>query len=224
MRMQESGKQKTKRPRIWFSSDHHFNHINILNYGRNKFFSSIDEMNRALIENHNSVVDEEDEVYFLGDVVMGKRADSLPLLSKMNGRKHLILGNHCYPHPSNKQKIIDKWTPEYAKYFESMQTELEIEITDTKVLLSHFPATLDHANEVRYDKYRPTYDGIILHGHLHVEGIFTEPNHIHVGIDSSWVNYGVRRYHPIPIEAIEQIITELNQPTDRPPYDTGRVY
>lgn len=192
---------------IFFSSDLHFNHVNLFeNYGRSKFFSSVEDMNETIIANHNSVVSEDDTVYFLGDVVMGKRAESLPLLGNLNGTKHLILGNHDYPHPSNKQKIIDKWTPEYSKYFESMQTEMFMTIAETEVLLSHFPVTLDHTDEVRYDDYRPTYDGVILHGHLHCEDIIVEPRHLHVGIDADYTNYRVPRYHPIPLEVVEQIL------------------
>lgn len=194
----------------FFSSDLHFNHINLFeNYGRSKFFSSVEDMNETIIANHNSVVSEDDTVYFLGDMVMGRRAESLPLIAEMNGVKHLVMGNHDYCHPGNKQKIIDKWTPEYSKYFESMETERFMDIAGHKVLLSHFPKSLDHTDDVRYSEHRPTYDGIILHGHLHCEEIFTEPNHIHVGIDASYVDYEVERYHPIPLEVIETIIGEL---------------
>lgn len=165
-------------------------------------------MGTAIIANWNNTVAPEDTVYILGDVVMGQRASSLPLIGRLNGTKHLILGNHDYPHPSNKQKIIDKWTPEYDNYFESMQTEMFMDIAGTEVMLSHFPSTLDHTDEVRYNEFRPTYDGLIMHGHLHCEEIVVEPNHIHVGIDADYTDYGVERYHPIPISVIETIIQE----------------
>lgn len=162
-----------------------------------------------IIHNWNSVVDTSDTVYLLGDIVMGQRAENLPHVARLNGKKYLIHGNHDYSHPCNKQKHIDKWTPEYEKYFEAIYPEMCMDIAGQEVLLNHFPASLDHTDEVRYGDFRPTHDGIIIHGHLHCEDIFTEPNHIHVGIDSSWVNYGVRRYHPIPLKSIEEAIKNL---------------
>lgn len=192
----------------WITSDLHIGHVRILEYCRSEFFENLEEMREMIIHNWNSVVDPDDTVYVLGDVVMGQRAENLPHIARLNGHKHLILGNHDYPHPSNKEKFVVKWTPEYEKYFESTQLETFLEIAGRKVLLTHFPASLDHTDEVRYSAFRPTYDGIILHGHLHCTEIFTEPHHIHCGIDADFTEFGVERYHPIPLTVIEQIITE----------------
>lgn len=57
---------------IWFSSDHHFNHKNIIDYCKRPF-QSVEEMNIALIENHNKFVNKNDDVYFLGDFVLGTK-------------------------------------------------------------------------------------------------------------------------------------------------------
>lgn len=82
---------------IWICSDHHFGHANILNFERNdgsplRAFSSIEEMDETLIQNHNSVVKPEDKVYFLGDVTMKDKY--LKLLARCNGHKRLVRGNH----------------------------------------------------------------------------------------------------------------------------------
>ncbi|MGH9119072.1 MAG: hypothetical protein ACRD0A_14675 [Acidimicrobiales bacterium] len=62
----------------WFTADLHLGHANIIDYSRRPF-DSVDEMNRALIDNWNEVVDD-DEVWMLGDFALGKIAESLPLV------------------------------------------------------------------------------------------------------------------------------------------------
>ena len=191
----------------FFTSDYHIGHKNILEYCRESF-RDLDEMREMFISNHNNVVGPDDTVWMLGDVVMGPRAESLPHLARFNGHKHLILGNHDYPHPCNGEKSVAKWTGEYGQYFESMALSHEMTIGDTDVMLVHFPKSLDHTDEVRFSEYRPDFDGVIIHGHLHCSDISPVPGHIHVGIDADWTDYGVERYHPIPIEAVEAAITE----------------
>ena len=57
---------------LYFTSDHHFWHTNIIQYC-NRPFVSIEEMNEVLIQNWNDLVLPEDEVYYLGDFSMAAR-------------------------------------------------------------------------------------------------------------------------------------------------------
>lgn len=75
---------------IFVISDTHFQHENIIKYC-NRPFNSVEEMNDTMIKNWNSVVRDQDIVYHLGDVYMGKRPE---FLRNLKGRKRLILGNH----------------------------------------------------------------------------------------------------------------------------------
>ena len=53
---------------IWFTSDLHFNHLNILKYEpKSRPFENVAEMNEALIKNWNDRVKPEDTVFVLGD-------------------------------------------------------------------------------------------------------------------------------------------------------------
>ena len=59
-------------------------------------------MNEAIIANHNSVVGPEDDVYILGDICLGGgvpdiTAKNQALIERLNGRIHIILGNHDTP-------------------------------------------------------------------------------------------------------------------------------
>lgn len=81
---------------IWYTSDTHFGHTNIIKYC-NRPFRNTHEMNEALISNWNEKVRPEDEVWHLGDFAFGKGADFeriKVIFNRLNGRKNLILGNH----------------------------------------------------------------------------------------------------------------------------------
>ena len=55
----------------WWTSDHHFGHANIIRYCARPF-TDADAMNRAMVDRWNDVVDDGDEVWMLGDLVMGQ--------------------------------------------------------------------------------------------------------------------------------------------------------
>ena len=82
---------KNKISKIFFISDTHFNHKNIIKYA-NRPFKSIKDMDKILIRNWNSVVNKHDIVYFLGDFVLRKNPSHY--LRQLNGRIIFIRGNH----------------------------------------------------------------------------------------------------------------------------------
>jgi len=58
--------------KIWFTADTHLGHENVIRYNPRPF-SSTAEMDEALIENWNQVVQPDDAVYHLGDfTLLGK--------------------------------------------------------------------------------------------------------------------------------------------------------
>ena len=79
---------------VFFTSDTHFNHTNIIKYCARPF-GSVEEMNREMIARWNSVVGPEDTVYHLGDFALGKPSEWPAILRQLNGAaKILIRGNH----------------------------------------------------------------------------------------------------------------------------------
>ena len=56
--------------RLFFTSDTHFNHTNILQYC-NRPFKIVDQMNETIITNWNNVVEPDDIVFHLGDFCLG---------------------------------------------------------------------------------------------------------------------------------------------------------
>ena len=54
-------------------------------------------MNQSLIDKYNATITDEDEVYILGDLCLGgadSLIDNFKMLSQLNGKIHIVLGNH----------------------------------------------------------------------------------------------------------------------------------
>jgi len=162
----------------WFTSDWHFFHNRIIDYC-NRPYRDINEMHKEIIYKHNSVVKPGDNVYVLGDCAFlgSERIFKLkPLLDKMNGTKHLIMGNHDDAKPFTYEKIG----------FTTVHTALVI--CDGKVILRHDPA----AANVMPDK-------LWLVGHVHNVFHYTiEPiKCFNVGVD-------VNNFYPVNLKQIEE--------------------
>lgn len=81
---------------IYFTSDTHFGEPRVLNIDRRPF-SSLAEHDTALVANWNDTVSPEDEIWHLGDFASKKKGFAEDLLTRLNGRKHLIVGNNDSP-------------------------------------------------------------------------------------------------------------------------------
>lgn len=127
---------------IWFTSDHHFGHTNILEYEKYaRPFDTINEMHEVMIERWNRVVGSGDTVFHLGDFCFGKH--NLHLANRLNGKKKLILGNHdTYP------------SADYLRYFEKLYGV----VFWRKCVLSHTPL---HPSGLGSRWF------LNVHGHLH---------------------------------------------------------
>lgn len=185
---------------IYFTSDQHFGHNNIITYC-NRPYSSIEEMNEGLINNFNSIVNKDDITYHLGDFCLSKKY--INLISQLNGTHHLITGNHdsCYPWKGFKDKYL---TPYLDNGFSTVQRELELEIDGLGLcLLNHMPYDGDSRETDRYKEFRPIrkdYHKYLFCGHVHEKWV-TCSNMINVGVD-------VWNYSPVSIEQIKnQLIT-----------------
>jgi len=111
--------------KIFFTSDTHFNHGNIITYC-SRPWNTIQEMNEAMIKSWNEVVSPEDTVYHLGDFAMGDRTKIPTLLSRLNGTLILIRGNH-----DHKKSL---------EFFENLFDRQVITINGCSVELVHNPS------------------------------------------------------------------------------------
>lgn len=140
---------------IYFISDLHFGHEGILRLERDQF-KNIKEHDEYIIEKINKQVKVTDELWILGDVGAPEK------LKFINGRKHLILGNH------DKRSV-----KEYEGYVATVHTAPLY--FNNRVLLSHHP--------------HPVPSGVLnIHGHLHGATLDSK-NHINLSIND--VDYKV---------------------------------
>jgi calcineurin-like phosphoesterase family protein len=168
---------------IFFASDHHFHHANILTFKRDdgtplREFESVSHMNEHIVNCHNSVVKPGDKTYFLGDVCMDRKGRGLEILARMNGEKVLIKGNH------DQCKAAD-----YLRYFKDIRGSHQFD----GLIMTHIPI---HAESLaRW--------GLNVHGHLHYNVVRMPLSQIP---DRRYFNVGMERinYTPISLEEIKK--------------------
>ena len=135
--------------KVWFTSDHHFGHKNIIDYS-SRPFASVAEMDEQLIKKWNSVIDLKDEVYHLGDFCLERDHKRVTKwVSQLNGKKHLIIGNH------DEQFKARAWV---TAGFYSVHTSYCLNVNGEDLWMGHYP------QNKRDLKLR---DVIYLHGHTH---------------------------------------------------------
>ena len=114
--------------KIFFTSDTHFGHANIIKYCKRPF-ASIEENNQEIIRRWNEKVPEDGIVFHLGDVGFGNRSDTDEILRQLNGTIYLVIGNHDLRHV-----ITD-----HAWRFEKMSFQMNIKIGKRHIILNHYP-------------------------------------------------------------------------------------
>jgi calcineurin-like phosphoesterase family protein len=78
---------------LWFTSDTHFFHANIIQYC-DRPFASVEEMNEVMVQRWNERVAPEDTVIHLGDFALGRSEAVTPFRKRLNGAVVLVRGNH----------------------------------------------------------------------------------------------------------------------------------
>lgn len=79
--------------KTFFIGDPHFFHENIIKY-ENRPFSNALVMNEALIKNWNKRAGKGDRVIVVGDFALANKEKIREVLSRLNGYKILVMGNH----------------------------------------------------------------------------------------------------------------------------------
>ena len=160
---------------IWLTSDLHFNHDREFIY-KPRGFESVWDMNRTLIENYNSIVSSDDDVYILGDLMLGgpdRMKDGLSLLSQLKGNIHIVRGNH---------DTDNRWAA-YQNLYNVVEVDnaIYLKYKGFHFYMSHFPTFT--ANLEKESLKQCT---INLYGHTHQQSNFYNdiPFMYHVGVDS----------------------------------------
>jgi calcineurin-like phosphoesterase family protein len=175
---------------IFFTSDQHFGHKNIIRFC-DRPFATIEEMNRAMIDNWNAVVSEEDVVWCLGDFAYRWGITHVQsTVQSLKGHKHLIVGNH--------DRKIAHCYPEMG--FESVTQNGRIERNGRTWRMSHYPYVGDPNSpyEDRFKDLRLKDEGEwLLHGHVH-QHWKQRGRMINVGVD-------IWGFTPVSLDEIEKL-------------------
>ncbi len=179
---------------IYFTSDLHFGHKNIMRYAERPF-ETTEEMDQALIDNWNTRVNANDEVYILGDVTMRGGEFANEKLSQLKGRIYLIKGNHDY---YADRKNYDPWRLEWIKDYHVVHYQNE------QFVLFHFPI-------LEWDrKFHGAYQ---LHGHQHNHADYNIKNRAD-GIRRYDVGVDANNYAPVSIEEIMRFFADDTERTN----------
>lgn len=157
--------------KIYLTSDLHLGHDREFIW-KVRGFNSIEEMNEAYVSRWNETVSNEDEVYVLGDLMLGS-TDNIEYLKKLNGRIHIVYGNH----DTDSRKLLYKTLPNVV------ETAWAIKIGYRKYhfFMTHFPSMTGNLEKESLKQMT-----LNLYGHTHQRTNFYEdrPYMYHVGVDS----------------------------------------
>lgn len=136
---------------IWFTSDWHLNHANIIKYDKRPF-ESVEHMNDEIISRCNQVVQPDETLYYLGDFAFALNGKIEPVIEfrrRINCINiHFILGNHDH--------IIQKHASSLISHgiFLSISDVFYVNSCKPTVFLSHYAHRVwDKSHHGRYHLY-----------------------------------------------------------------------
>ncbi|MFP3546662.1 hydrolase [Rhizobium sp. SIMBA_035] len=173
---------------IFFTGDTHFGDPRVLRLDRRPF-QNMAEHDATLIRNWNETVGADDKVWHLGDVMSAKAGDCDELLAKLNGSKHLIVGNN------------DPATTTGSSGWASVQHYAEFRHEGHPLILCHYAFRTWNQMGKR---------SINLHGHSHGR-LKPLPRQFDVGVDAQ----GLR---PVTLDEItrrKRVVVDIGEVVDQ---------
>jgi calcineurin-like phosphoesterase family protein len=150
---------------IWFSSDYHIGHENIIRFAERPFADAA-EMWEGIVKKHNEVVSKGDTVYLVGDTFWDKAhytaEEMMRFIQRLNGNIILIEGNH-------DERSLRK--------FKNIPQIVETKFGDIPITVCHYPML----------SWPKSYHGsVMVHGHTHQHNKLTRIplRLVHIGVDS----------------------------------------
>lgn len=175
--------------KIYFTSDHHFGHANIIKFSERPF-DNMEIMDEELIKRWNEKIQPSDIVYHLGDISLARPERTKEILDQLNGTIYLIKGNH------------DKSALSYTKRFAWIKDYYELNVADEeapngkqKIILFHYSLRT----------WRSSFRGTWhlyghSHGNLHDD---TTMNSFDIGVDC-------HNFYPLSYDEVKAIMKTKN--------------
>ena len=174
--------------RLFFTSDEHYGHANIIKFC-NRPFMSVYDMNEVLIANHNAVVGEADFTWHLGDMFWHTVTvhDANAIFDRLNGKHGIVWGNH------------DEVARQIAGRFDYVGDTKLVKSTRVPVWLSHY------AHRSWPNSHKGSYH---LFGHTHA--VLPDFRYSHdAGVDTN-------DYQPFSFEELDTYMLETLLPRTAP--------
>ena len=171
---------------IWFTSDTHFNHANVIKYSQRPF-EDLEDMTETLIERWNACVQPGDTIYHLGDFALswGKKLKDLcdSLLERLNGQKWLIVGNH------DREEVTKN--PRWVKVVHYHEIKLDLGGEHRqRIVMCHY--AMRSWNQMQRGSW-------MLHGHSHGNLEDIGGKIMDVGVDA-------QDYAPVSLDAVRHFM------------------
>ena len=186
---------------IYFTSDFHFNHQKPFIY-EPRGFSTPEEMNDCIIQNFNSIVKFDDDVYVLGDLMLGgaeRHQDGLDLISALNGKLHIVRGNHDSDKRWEGYKTLHNVV--------EMENSIYVKHKGYHFYLSHYPSVTSN-----YDYDKPLKARLLnLCGHSHTQNPFT---HSEIGYIYH-VELDCQNMKPISVDTVIDVFHDMKADMDK---------
>lgn len=169
---------------VFFTSDVHFGHENIIKLSKRPF-ANADEMNEALIKNWNEVVTPTDTVWSLGDFAFLKISHITEILGRLNGNVHMVLGNHDHEILKNRRELLTSGlVKEIVPY-------KEVRVDGKFICLFHYAQrTWNKSNHGSWHLFGHTHGNLPPHGRS-----------VDVGLDADFI-LGYKPYRPYSFEEV----------------------
>ena len=189
--------------KTWATSDTHYGHFNVIKYS-NRPFVDAEEMDEALIRNHNEVVKPDDTVIHLGDFAFHQASRIKTILSRLNGKYIFIPGNHDQQFWKDR-RLLDRFENaailwEVTKPNSQIKYNLQAEIKYGKRGL----IVLNHYSNLVWNKSH--HGALMLHGHSH--GSLKYPTNMRsmdVGVDP-------QGYYPVRLSDVVERLERIAPP------------
>lgn len=153
--------------KTWATSDTHYGHANVIKYSKRPF-KDTEEMDEALIKNHNSVVKPEDTVIHVGDFAFSPPGRIKEILRRLHGKYIFIPGNHDQQFWKDKS-LLDRFENaallrEATKRGDGIKYNLQAEIKYDNGARGGLIVINHYANLVWNKSH---HGALMLHGHSH---------------------------------------------------------
>lgn len=213
MKIKLENRQQIEVDNVWVTSDLHLNHLNLCSatsewgdISKCRQFSSLEEMNKTILDGINSNVKPNDCLIILGDVLFGEK-DYVNFFKSLECKNIIyVFGNHC-----SMNKFMDVYNYSSSAYKIYSATNLtKISIDKQEVILCHYPI-IHWENQDR--------GSYMLFGHLHghqskwVEEITFIYKTMDVGIDVAYKELG--EYIPFEWKYIQEKLNKKSKDLGR---------